>query len=55
MTEPTTIICPNCNTEINPNDSLAASLIATTLKQYEQQLAQSARCKYVDIDINSIR
>lgn len=52
MTE-STIICPNCNTEINPNDSLAAPLIATTLKQYEQQLAQSAPCKYVDIDIKS--
>jgi hypothetical protein len=39
MTEPT-IICPNCNTEIKLNESLAAPLIAATRKQYEQQLAQ---------------
>jgi len=39
MTEPT-IICPNCNTEIKLNESLAAPLIAATRKQYEQQLVQ---------------
>ena len=39
MTEPT-IICPNCNTEIKLNESLAAPLIAATRKQFEQQLAQ---------------
>lgn len=39
MTEPT-IICPNCNTEIKLNESLAAPLIAATRKQYEQQMAQ---------------
>ena len=39
MTEPT-IICPNCQTEIKLNESLAAPLIAATRKQYEQQLAQ---------------
>ena len=39
MTEPT-IICPNCNTEVKLNESLAAPLIAATRKQYEQQLAQ---------------
>ena len=39
MTEPI-IICPNCNTEIKLNESLAAPLIAETRKQYEQQLAQ---------------
>ena len=39
MTEPT-IICPNCQTEIKLNESLAAPLIAATRKQFEQQLAQ---------------
>ncbi len=39
MTEPT-IICPQCNTEIKLNESLAAPLIAATRKQFEQQLAQ---------------
>jgi hypothetical protein len=39
MTEPT-ITCPNCNTEIKLNESLAAPLIAATRKQFEQQLAQ---------------
>ena len=39
MNEPT-IICPNCNTEIKLNESLAAPLIAATRKQFEQQLAQ---------------
>lgn len=44
MTEPT-IICPNCKTEIKLTESLAAPLIDTTSKQFEQQLAQK------DIDI----
>lgn len=39
MTEPT-IICPNCKTEIKLTESLAAPLIESTRKQYEQQLAQ---------------
>lgn len=39
MTEPT-IICPNCKTEIRLTESLAAPLIATTRRQFEQQLAQ---------------
>jgi hypothetical protein len=33
-------ICPNCNTEIKLNESLAAPLIAATRKQFEQQLSQ---------------
>jgi len=39
MTEPT-IICPNCKTEIRLTESLAAPLIESTRKQFEQQLAQ---------------
>jgi hypothetical protein len=39
MTEPT-IICPNCKTEIKLTESLAAPLIETTRRQFEQQLAQ---------------
>lgn len=39
MTEPT-IICPNCKTEIKLTESLAAPLIESTRKQYEQRLAQ---------------
>lgn len=39
MTDPT-IICPNCKTEIRLTESLAAPLIETTRKQFEQQLAQ---------------
>lgn len=39
MTEPT-ITCPNCNTEIKLNESLAAPLIAATRKQFQQQLLQ---------------
>ena len=39
MIEPT-IICPNCKTEIRLTESLAAPLIETTRKQFEQQLAQ---------------
>jgi len=35
-----TIICPNCKTEIKLTESLAAPLIEATRKQYEQQLAQ---------------
>lgn len=39
MTEPT-IICPNCKTEIKLTESLAAPLIESTRKQYEERLAQ---------------
>ena len=39
MTEPT-IICPNCKTEIKLTESLAAPLLESTRKQFEQQLAQ---------------
>lgn len=39
MTEPT-ITCPNCKTEIKLTESLAAPLVESTRKQYEQQLAQ---------------
>jgi hypothetical protein len=39
MTEPT-IVCPHCKTEIKLTESLAAPLIETTRKQFEQQLAQ---------------
>lgn len=39
MTEPT-IICPNCKTEIKLTESLAAPLIESTRKQYEQRLAE---------------
>jgi len=39
MTEPT-IICPNCKTEIKLTESLAAPLIESTRKRFEQQLAQ---------------
>lgn len=39
MNEPI-IICPSCKTEIKLTESLAAPLIETTRKQYEQQIAQ---------------
>jgi len=39
MSEPT-IICPSCKTEIKLTESLAAPLIESTRKQFEQQLAQ---------------
>ncbi len=39
MTEPT-IICPNCKTEIRLTESLAAPLIESTRRQFEQQIAQ---------------
>ena len=39
MTEPT-IICPKCKTEIKLTESLAAPLIESTRKKFEQQLAQ---------------
>jgi hypothetical protein len=39
MTEPT-ITCPNCKSEIKLTESLAAPLIESTRRQYEQQLAQ---------------
>jgi len=44
MAEPT-IICPNCHTEIRLTESLAAPLIESTRRQFEQQLAHK------DIDI----
>ena len=39
MTEPT-ITCPHCKTEIKLTESLAAPLIETTRRQFEQQLAK---------------
>lgn len=39
MTEPT-IICPNCKKEIKLTESLAAPLIESTRRQFEQRLAQ---------------
>ena len=39
MTEPT-ITCPNCKTEIKVTESLAAPLLETTKRDYEQRLAQ---------------
>ena len=39
MTEPA-ITCPNCKTAIRLTESLAAPLIETTRKQFQQQLAQ---------------
>jgi hypothetical protein len=38
INEPT-ITCPNCKTEIKLTESLAAPLVASTRRQYEQQLA----------------
>lgn len=38
MSEPT-ITCPSCKTEIKLNEQLAAPLIESTRRQYEQQLA----------------
>ena len=39
MTEPT-IICPNCKTEIKLTESLAAPLIESIRRQYEQRIAE---------------
>ena len=39
MTEPT-ITCPACKAEIKLTESLAAPLIESTRRQFEQQLAQ---------------
>ncbi len=39
MAEPT-IICPNCKTEIKLTESLAAPLLESTRRQFEQRLAQ---------------
>ena len=39
MTEPT-IICPKCKTEIKLTESLAAPLIESTRREYEQRLVQ---------------
>ncbi|MHB8521008.1 MAG: hypothetical protein ACYDH9_09625 [Limisphaerales bacterium] len=44
MAEPT-IICPKCKNEIKLTESLAAPLIETTRRDYEQRLAQK------DLDI----
>lgn len=38
MTEPT-IVCPSCKTEIKLTESLAAPLIESTRRRYEQQIA----------------
>ncbi|HVV71629.1 MAG TPA: DUF2130 domain-containing protein [Verrucomicrobiae bacterium] len=40
MIEPT-ISCPNCNTEIKLNESLAGPLIKATREDYERRIAQS--------------
>ncbi|MCO6439378.1 MAG: DUF2130 domain-containing protein [Phycisphaerae bacterium] len=39
MTEPT-ILCPNCKTEIKLTESLAAPLLESTRRDYEQRLTQ---------------
>jgi hypothetical protein len=39
VNEPT-IICPNCKTEIKLTESLAAPLIETTRRQYEEKISQ---------------
>lgn len=39
MTEPT-IICPSCKTEIKLTESLAAPLVESTRRQYEQKLSE---------------
>lgn len=39
MTEPT-ILCPNCKTEIKLTESLAAPLVESTRKQFEQRVAK---------------
>ena len=39
MTDPT-ITCPSCKTEIKLNESLAAPLVESTKKDYEQRLAK---------------
>jgi hypothetical protein len=41
MPEPT-IICPKCKTEIKLTESLAAPLIETTRREFEQRLADAA-------------
>lgn len=40
MSDPTTIICPNCRTEIKLTESLAAPLIESTRRQFEEELRQ---------------
>ena len=39
MQEPT-IICPKCHTEIKLTESLAAPLVESTRRQYEEKIAQ---------------
>jgi hypothetical protein len=39
MTDPT-ITCPSCKTEIKLTESLAAPLLESTRRQFEEQLAQ---------------
>lgn len=50
MTEPT-ITCPSCKTEIKLTESLAAPLLESTRKQFEQQLAQ----KDADVSLRETR
>src|SRR5213595_3954836 len=40
MTSEPTITCPSCKAEIKLTESLAAPLIESTRRQYEQRLAQ---------------
>ena len=40
MTSEPTITCPSCNAEIKLTESLAAPLIESTRRQYEQRLAE---------------
>jgi hypothetical protein len=42
MSEPT-IVCPNCGTEIKLTESLAAPLIESTRRDYEQRLASKTK------------
>ena len=42
MAEPT-IICPKCKNEIKLTESLAAPLIESTRRDFEQRLAQTRR------------
>ncbi len=40
MTTEPTITCPNCKAEIKLTESLAAPLIESTKRAYEQQMAE---------------
>lgn len=48
MSEPT-IICPKCHAEIKLTESLAAPLIASTQRQYEQRLTEQLQQQRVQI------